>query len=91
MNLDQLRQRVDEINVEIISLLSRRLDVTKEIAKVKKEQRLPVHDPVREKLQVQMLKEAAQRWNLSPAIIEEIFEIFVDYSKVNMKMEMGHD
>ncbi len=83
---------VDQINIEIIALFSERLNVAKEIAKVKKAEELPVYDPVREKLQIQMLIRGWRKTtDLSPAVIEEIFEIFVEYSRLNMKMEMAHD
>ncbi|MBS0604177.1 MAG: chorismate mutase [Verrucomicrobia bacterium] len=91
MNLDELRKIIDQLNTEIIELFSKRLSVTKEIAKVKKENQLPVHDPLREEKQLQMLREAAKKHGLSPAVIEEIFNLFVDYSKMNMKLEMGNE
>lgn len=89
MNLNNLRNEVDAINAEIIALLGKRLKVTKEIAKVKRNQTLPVDDWEREKLQKQMLRELAKQHNLSPAIIEEMFTMFVNYSKMEMKMIMN--
>lgn len=91
MNLEHLRQAVDKLNAEIIELFSERLKVTKEIAKMKKQQNLPVFDPLREEEQRGLLRELAKRYDLSPQLIEEIFALFVDYSKMNMKMEMGND
>lgn len=63
--------------------------VTKEIAKVKQHETLPVDDWEREKLQKQMLRELAKQNNLSPAIIEEMFTMLMNYSKVEMKMIMN--
>lgn len=90
MKLEELRKIVDGINEEIIVLLAKRLEVTKQIARVKKEEKLPVDDFGREEKQLTMLRALAQKHGLSPAVIEEIFNLFVDYSKLNMKMEMGH-
>ncbi len=90
MNLDDLRKVIDQLNGDIIALFSRRLEVAKEIAKVKKEQKLPVHDPLREEQQLLKLRDTAQKHGLSPQVMEEIFNLFVDYSKLRMKMEMGH-
>ncbi|MBS0651250.1 MAG: chorismate mutase [Verrucomicrobia bacterium] len=89
MNLNNLRNEIDAINAEIIALLGKRLVVTKEIAKVKRQKTLPVDDWEREKLQKQMLRELAKQNNLSPAIIEEMFTVFVNYSKMEMKMIMN--
>jgi chorismate mutase len=89
MSLESLRHKIDHLNGEIISLFSERLKVAKEIAKVKKEHDLPVNDPLREEQQLELLRDLAKRHDLSPAVIEEIFTLFVTYSKLNMKMEMG--
>jgi chorismate mutase len=91
MNLEDLRQIIDKLNAEIIELFSERLKVSKEIARIKKEQNLPVYDPTREENQRRLLRDLAKRYDLSPAVIEEIFALFVDYSKLNMKMEMKSD
>jgi len=91
MTLEELRELIDKLNCEIIHLFSKRLDVAKEIARVKKEHKLPVYDPKREEKQLLALQEEARKQNLSPAVIEEIFQLFVEYSKLNMKLEMGHE
>ncbi len=91
MSLDELRKLVDQLNAEIIALFSKRMDVARQIAHVKKQQQLPVHDPLREEKQVQRLRELAQKHGLSPAVIEDIFTLFVDYTKLNMKMEIIDD
>jgi chorismate mutase len=86
-----MRGIIDQLNAEIIGLFAIRLKVAKEIARIKKEHSLPVHDPVREEQQLQKLRDLAKQKDLSPAVIEEIFELFVDYSKINMKLEMADD
>lgn len=88
MNLEQLRKKIDGLNAEIIALFSERLKVAKEIAFVKKEHNLPIDDYVREEKQRGILRDLAEKHDLSPAVIEEIFALFVDYSKLNMKMEI---
>lgn len=90
MSLEELRVHIDQINGEIIALFSKRLQIAREIAKVKKEQRLPVEDRLREEAQRAALRSLAQKHGLSASVMEEIFEIFVDYSKLDMKMEMGN-
>lgn len=88
MNLESLRKEIDAINEEIITLLAKRLDVAKQIAEVKRAETLPVDDWEREKLQNERLRELAKRHNVSPAIIEDIFNLFVGYSKLEMKLVM---
>lgn len=48
MNLDELRLEIDKIDSEMIKLFSERMEVSKQIAEYKKENNLPVYDPVRE-------------------------------------------
>lgn len=91
MTLGDLRKIIDELNAEIVVLFSKRLEVTRQIARIKKAQNLPVHDPVREEIQHKMLRVLAQKYGISPVIVEEIFDLLVDYSKLNMKLEMLED
>jgi len=88
MNLKTLRQEIDAINAQIIALFAKRLDVARKIAEVKKQEDLPVHDPKREEEQLNILRKMASQHGVSPAVIEEIFALFVDYSKLNMKITM---
>ena len=48
MNLGELRLEIDKIDSEMIKLFSERMEVSKQIAEYKKENNLPVYDPVRE-------------------------------------------
>lgn len=88
MNLEELREKIDRINEEILLLFSKRLEITKEVAKVKKAHQLPCDDPIREAQQLMILHDLALKQGLSPSVMEEIFNLFVDYSKMVMKMEM---
>lgn len=48
MTLDELRQEIDKIDSEMVKLFSARMDVSAKIAEYKKENSLPVYDPLRE-------------------------------------------
>lgn len=48
MTLDELRQEIDKIDSEMIRLFSARMDISAKIAEYKKENSLPVYDPMRE-------------------------------------------
>ena len=49
MDLQELRQKIDEIDDGLVDLFQKRMDVSAEIARHKQEQNLPVHDPARER------------------------------------------
>ncbi|SRR5581483_588350 len=90
MNLEELRKEIDRINEQIVLLFAKRLEMVKKVAKVKQEKKLPCDDPVREAQQLMVLHELALKNGLSPSVVEEIFNLFVDYSKMVMKKEMLH-
>ena len=49
MDLEELRESIDEIDNDLVKLFDRRMDISAEIAVYKKENKLPVHDPARER------------------------------------------
>jgi len=49
MDLLELRQRIDEIDNELLQLFMRRMDISAEISLYKKQNNIPVHDPERER------------------------------------------
>ena len=84
--LETLRARIDQIN-GTMGLFSKRIEITQEIGRVKRELELPIDDPIREKEQLERISSLASKWDLSAAVMEEIFLLFVEYSKLKMKME----
>lgn len=91
MKLEELRNQMDALNREIVELFAKRVSVAIEIARIKKESNLPVYDPVREKEQRELLRHVAEKTGLSPAVIDEIFVLFVEYSKMKMRLEMHEE
>jgi chorismate mutase / prephenate dehydratase len=49
MDLQELRKKIDEIDDGLVRLFQERMDVSAEIARYKKENNIPVHDPARER------------------------------------------
>lgn len=85
MSLQTLRKEIDQINHELIRLLGKRLKLAKEIAKVKKQEHLPVLDSNREAAIREEIRSLAKEHGLSPSIIEDIFQLILDYTKVEME------
>jgi len=48
MDLQQLRTEINKIDEELINLLEKRMDLTHEVALFKRENKIPVYDPLRE-------------------------------------------
>lgn len=49
MTIDDIRQEIDQIDVELLHIFNRRADLALKIGHLKKELNLPVYDPEREK------------------------------------------
>ena len=48
MELKELRNKIDEIDQELVKLIEKRIEIVKEIGKYKKEHNLPILDQNRE-------------------------------------------
>ncbi len=72
------RKELDRINQKLLTLLNRRLRITLEIGKVKKEMGKKIHDPEREREILDRLK----RKNKGPLKKEDLRRIFMTIMKV---------
>lgn len=71
MKLNQLRSKIDRLDIRIIELLSQRLLLSKEIAVIKKENKLKLKDTRREK---EIYKRVPSLW------LKQIFKIIIEKS-----------
>lgn len=84
MTLSNLRQQIDAINRELVLLLGKRLNIARAIARVKKEQALPVLDAEREASILLEITALAKQHQLCPHVIQEIFHILLNYTRSEM-------
>lgn len=88
MTLEKLRNEMDEINIEVVKLLAKRVSLARSIAQLKKEQSHPIEDLTREKLQYEELRRLAEKYQLHASVVEKIFYLIIEYCKVRMGQEM---
>ncbi len=72
-NLEELRNRVDSLNIQILDLINERTSVIHAISKVKDKQGVKRYDPIREREMLNFLK----NYNEGPlpnGVLEEIFK-----------------
>jgi len=76
MNLNELREKIDNIDSEIMILLQERASLAIEIGKIKQSQNLPVFNQKREQT---ILKEIQLKnvGPLSDTAIQNIFEVII--------------
>ena len=76
MNLNELREKIDNIDSEIMILLQERASLAIEIGKIKQSQNLPVFNQKREQTilkEIQLKNEGP----LSDTAIQNIFEVII--------------
>ena len=78
-----LRQLIDKLDEEIIQLLKKRMNVSKEVGRLKEELHIPVEDKNREKEIIERLTEQAGQ-NLSE---EQLIRIFTAVFKSSKQLQ----
>ena len=79
----ELRQLIDKLDEEIIQLLKKRMNVSKEVGRLKEELHIPVEDKIREKEIIERLTEQAGQ-NLSE---EQLIRIFTAVFKSSKQLQ----
>jgi len=80
-SLETLREEINRIDENIITLLSKRMEVAKSIAALKKVKGISVEDRDREKTLFLKLEREARRNNISEEFVSEVFGLIVSHSK----------
>ncbi|WP_420420606.1 chorismate mutase [Simkania sp.] len=62
--------------------------MTKQVAALKKREKLPVFDGNRERLQIEKIREIAEQHAIDPDVVEKLFDIYVAYCRQEMAKEM---
>lgn len=73
VELEELRSRVDKLNVELLDLINERTALVQEIGKVKEKQGVNRYDPIREREMLNTLKERNEG-PLPNGVLEQIFK-----------------
>lgn len=81
MSLDDLREKIDEIDARIVELIGERIAVAEEIGQGKKEQNKLIEDREREFRVLEHVRGMARDKNLSPSDIENIYRQIMDACK----------
>ena len=80
-NLNESRKQILVIDKQLIELMAQRQKLSLEIGQAKKELNMPVYDPVREeKLKIYHDK-LAEESQLSPVMVNKVFEVIIEESR----------
>ena len=76
MSLSSLRNQIDNIDSKILELFLERIDVCREIAKIKKSNSIPIENKKREKEILEHIKSlSGDNFSYSEDLFKKIFEI----------------
>jgi 3-deoxy-7-phosphoheptulonate synthase / chorismate mutase len=81
--LDQLRQRVEELNLQLLSLINERARTVQEIGRVKETQGVNRYDPVRERHMLDLIKDN----NDGPFENSTILHLFKQIFKAGLELQ----
>lgn len=81
MNLEQLRNKINRLDEEIIELLIKRKKLIGEIGKIKKLLNKPIIDEEREQEIMERLKNLAKEKGLDENLVCPIYEIIIKNSR----------
>jgi chorismate mutase/prephenate dehydratase len=71
--IERIRGKIDEIDVNILKLLEKRIKLSKQLGAIKKKAGTPIHDRARERqILLNVIKQASQA-GISPSEVESIF------------------
>ncbi len=81
MSIDDLRRDIDRVDEVLVRLLNERARCVCEIGQMKKEQRLEVYQPDREKEVLAHVRAVASEGPLGPDAIARLFERIIDEAR----------
>lgn len=85
MELDKLRQQINEIDKSLISLIKQRFELTHKIGVLKKRIGLPIRDKRRERQVLEMTTLEAQNLGLDKKLIKSLYKAFMKQAVKNNK------
>ena len=77
VELNRLRQSIDNIDSALVHILAERFKITQEVGRLKAEHGLPPADPAREEQQIAKLRELAVESRLDPVFGEKFLNFII--------------
>ncbi|MGQ9478516.1 MAG: prephenate dehydratase [Thermoproteota archaeon] len=77
----ELRRRIDRVDEEIVRLIARRIELTREIGREKRRRGLPVVDEERERQVYRHVASQAKKTGIDQSVVERVFETIITYDK----------
>ena len=85
MDLDELREEIQEIDRDIVELIARRTYVADSIAQVKEAEGLPTTDEKQEERVMDRAGENAEQFDVDSNLVKAIFRLLIELNKVEQR------
>ena len=86
--IKKLRDNIDDIDRQILGLISRRLTQVQEVVALKKAHNIPVYHPAREEDLISRLRDQATSSGINPDFMEELYRVILRNSRMEQTVEM---
>jgi chorismate mutase len=87
MNIQKIREKISKCDTKIIDLIAKRQSFMSSVGLYKKQNKIPINQPQREKEILSKIKVLAVEQRLSPAMLEKIFKtLFKDAKERQRKI-----
>jgi chorismate mutase / prephenate dehydrogenase len=87
--LEQLRDEIDEIDRQIVSLLNKRQRVVEQVVGLKNTHNIPVYHPAREEYLISSRRNQSSEIGLNPDFVEEIFRSIIRQSRIKQTRDFA--
>ena len=87
-SLDDLREAIDSIDEQIVSLMAKRQKVVKRVTEIKKARNLPVYHPSREEDLITHRRSQGAETGLDPDFLEELYRVILRQSRIEQTRRM---
>lgn len=79
--LDELRNQIDEIDNQLLDLLSKRITIMEQIGDEKKALHMPIRDQVRENEKLAAMQDQAKELHIPESLVKQIWKLFFEVSE----------
>jgi len=83
--IQTFRKQINKIDNQILKLLNKRNQLSKQVGKFKKQNNLPIQDKKREKQILANTQQKAKKLNLNKNYINQLFKLILKNSRDNQK------
>ncbi len=85
-----MRDEIDSIDSQILSLLARRQAQVEKVVALKKAHSMPVYHPAREEDLIYRLRAQAEKTGMDPDFMEDLYRVILRQSRIKQTKKMEH-